>query len=121
MGEDPAELARAESSARRYAARHTSEALELFKRVPSIEDSSVERSKEMFAQWEQEAIASFDEIAQGTDLDSRELHRRRADTISRIASEDALQELAETGLLPEEIAHHAAKTIPGKARAKPSG
>ncbi len=50
-----------------------------------------------------------------------ELRRRRAETLTRFASIEALQELAEAGLLPEEIARHAAQVIPAKASAKARG
>ncbi len=44
-GEDPNELAYAEASARRLAARRTGEALELFECLPGIEEAAVEDVK----------------------------------------------------------------------------
>lgn len=112
LGDDPVELARAEASARRLGARHASEALDLLGRLPNIEPAPIERAKEMFARWEREAVASLDELESEVDAGGRELHRRRVETLSRFASTEALQELSEAGLLPEEIARRAARVFP---------
>ncbi|MDP9457892.1 MAG: sodium:proton antiporter [Actinomycetota bacterium] len=111
-GEDPTGVAYAEASARRLAARRTGEALEEFGRMPGIEASVVETVKETFARWEQEAVASLEEFDREEDQGGRELRRRQADALSRVASADALHELVEVGLLPEEIARRAARAVP---------
>jgi hypothetical protein len=118
LGQDRVELARAEASARRLGARHTTEALDLFKHLPNIESAPIERAKEMFERWEREAVASLEELESEVDTGERDLRRRRAETLTRFASTEALQELTEAGLLPEEIARHAAEAIPTKASAK---
>ena len=111
-GEDPTGVAYAEASARRLAARRTGEALEEFGRMPGIEASVVENVKETFARWEQEAIASLEELDREVGQGGRELRRRQADALSRVASTDALHELVEVGLLPEEIARREARAVP---------
>lgn len=111
-GEDPTELARAEASARRLGARRTSEALGLLERLPNIDAAPIERVKETFARWEEEAVASLEELESGTAAGGRELRRRRAETLARFTCAEELQELAEAGLLPEEIARQAALNIP---------
>ncbi len=110
-GEDPTEVAYAEASARRLAARRTGEALELFERLPGIEPSVIEEVKGMFARWEQEAIASLEELDRRVGQGGRELRRHQAEALSRVAATDALRELAEVGLLPEVIVSRAAEAV----------
>ncbi len=110
-GEDPTEIAYAEASARRLAAKRTGEALEHFERLPNIKPSSVEGAKEIFARWEQEAVASLRELDSEVAEDHRELGRRQAEALSRVASKDALQELVGIGLLPEVVARRAAEAV----------
>ena len=111
MGADPTELAYAEANARRLAARRTGEALELLGRLPNIHPESVRDAKQTFSRWEQEALAELTELDQRVGEESRELRRRQADTIARVASEDALDELARVGLLAEVVAHRAAEAV----------
>jgi CPA1 family monovalent cation:H+ antiporter len=120
-GQDPTELAYAEASARRLAARRTIEELELFERLPNISASSVEDAKETFARWEQEAIASVDELDRGVDHDNRELRRRQAEALSRVAATDALRELSDVGLLPEAIVNRASRGVAADAGEEPDG
>jgi CPA1 family monovalent cation:H+ antiporter len=80
--------------------------------MPGIEASVVENVKETFARWEQEAVASLEELDREVGQGGRELRRRQADALSRVASTDALHELVEVGLLPEEIARRAARAVP---------
>jgi hypothetical protein len=110
-GEDPGQLAYAEASARRLAARRTGEALELFERLPDIEGPTVEKVKETFAGWEQEAIASLEDLDRGVGQGHRELRRRQAESLSRIAVTDALRELAEVGLLPKAMVGRTAQAV----------
>lgn len=112
LGENPTELARAEASARRLGARRTGEALGLLERLPNIDSVPIERVKETFARWEEEAIASLEELEGGTAAGGRELRRRRAETLARFTCAEELEELAEAGLLPEEVARRAALSIP---------
>ncbi len=121
VGEDPTELAYAEASARRLAARRTGEALELFERLPNIAPSAVQGAKQMFARWEQEATTSLTELDSGADPDSRALHRRQAEALSRVASAEALEELAGIGLLPEAVARRAAHVMAAEVNAGPGG
>ena len=110
-GEDPTQLAYAEASARRLAARRTGEALELFERLPDIEGPTVEKVKETFARWEQEAIASLEELDRRVGQGHRELRRRQAESLSRIAVTDALRELADVGLLPKAMVGSTARAV----------
>ncbi len=110
-GEDPTQLAYAEASARRLAARRTGEALELFERLPDIERPTVEKVKETFARWEQEAIASLEELDRRVGQGHRELRRRQAESLSRIAVTDALRELADVGLLPKAMVGRTAREV----------
>jgi CPA1 family monovalent cation:H+ antiporter len=111
VGEDPTEIAYAEASARRLAAKRTGEALEHFERLPNIKRSSVEDAKGIFARWEREAVASLQGLDSGVDKDPRELGRRQAEALSRVASQDALEELVGIGLLPEVVARRAAEAV----------
>jgi CPA1 family monovalent cation:H+ antiporter len=121
VGEDPAELAYAEASARRLAARRTAEALDLFARLPNIKASSVEGAKETFARWEQEAVDSLSELDRSVGRDTHALQRRQAEALSRVASTDALHDLADIGLLPEVIARQAAEAVEAEVSAQPGG
>ncbi len=87
------------------------EVLELFERLPNIKPQSVEGAKEIFASWEREAAASLKELDSGVDKNHRELGQRQAEALSRLASQDALEELVEIGLLPEVVARRAAETV----------
>ncbi len=120
-GQDPTELAYAEASARRLAARRAIEELELFERLPNISASSVEGAKEMFVRWEREAIASVDELDREADHDGHGLRRRQAEALSRVAATDALRELAQAGLLPEAIVNRASRGVAADAGEEPDG
>ena len=61
-GSDPTELAYAEATARRLAARRTGEAFEIFDDLPAIRQETVQRARRTFAEWEQKAIAELDEL-----------------------------------------------------------
>jgi monovalent cation:H+ antiporter, CPA1 family len=115
-GEDPEEIAYTEASARRLAARRAGEALEELERMPGIEEEAVEDVKQTFARWEQEAITSLEELDRRVGEGGRELRRHQAEALARVASTDKLQELAEVGLLPQEMVHRAAQAVTAKER-----
>ncbi|MDP8926261.1 MAG: cation:proton antiporter, partial [Actinomycetota bacterium] len=110
-GEDPEEIAYAEANARRLAARRTGEALEELEQMPGIEEEAVEDVKKTFAHWEQEAVASLEELDRRVGYGGRELRRHQAEALAHVASADKLRELAEVGLLPQEIARRAAQAV----------
>lgn len=111
LGEDASELAYAEATARRLAARRTVEALALFEHLPNVHNEAVAAAKRTFVRWEEEATASLDELdgERARDLDA--LHRRQAAALSRVAASEALGELAEVGLLSAVVARRAAEAV----------
>ncbi|MDP9398809.1 MAG: sodium:proton antiporter [Actinomycetota bacterium] len=111
-GSDPTELAYAEATARRLAARRTTNAFETFDDLPAIRQETVERARRTFAEWEQEAVARLDELDAGWGQDARALRAWQARTLAQAASRRELGELVETGLLPEQ-----AVASPGPAQA----
>jgi CPA1 family monovalent cation:H+ antiporter len=111
VGEDPSELAYAEATARRLAARRTVEALGMFERLPNIRPEVVEEARQTFTRWEREATASLDELDGEEARDLDDLHRRQAEALSRVAATGALDELAEVGLLPAVVARRAAEAV----------
>lgn len=110
LGEDPAELAYAEATARRLAARRTLEALELLEHLPNLRPEAVENARHTFVNWEEQAVAALDELGSGA-ADTRELHRRQAEALCRVAATDALGALSEVGLLSEVVARRAAAAV----------
>ena len=114
LGESPAELAYAEASARRLAARRTGDALEFFTRLPNIKPATVEGAKEVFDRWEKRAeddLGALDERAEHADL-----RRRQVEVLCRVASEDALDELTDLGLLPARLAREASREVAAEMR-----
>ena len=107
---DPTELAYAEASARRLAARRTGETLQLFSELPNIDPASVETVKATFEQWEQRAVERIDDLGHRSG-DAQRLRRRQAEILVRVAAENTLDELADIGLLPERVAREAAQTL----------
>jgi len=111
-GQDPTELAYAEVSARRLAARRAIEALDLFGRLPNVSASSVEGAKDTFRRWEREAIASVEELDREAGGDEEyDIRRRQAEALSRVAATDALRELARVGLLPQMLVDRASRGV----------
>ena len=102
-GSDPTELAYAEATARRLAARRTAEALEIFDRLPAIRPETVEQARRSFAEWEHQAIAELDDLDAHSGRDAGALRARQAKTLTQAASSRELSELVETGLLPEQV------------------
>jgi len=111
IGEDPSELAYAEATARRLAARRTVEALGMFEHLPNVHHESVEEARRTFTRWEREAVASLDELDGEGARDLGALHRRQAEVLSRVAATEALGELTEVGLLPAAVARRAAQAV----------
>lgn len=111
-GQHPTELAYAEVSARRLAARRAIEGLDLFGRLPNVSASSVEGAKEAFRRWEREAIASVEELDREAGGDEEhDIRRRQAEALSRVAATDALRELARVGLLPQMLVDRASRGV----------
>ena len=74
-----------------------------------------------FGRWEQEAIASLEEVGGEIGHGGRELHRRQAEALSRVAATDALREVAEVGLLPEVIVSRAAEAVAAEVSGEQDG
>lgn len=104
VGVDEDELAYAEATARRLAARRCVEALALFARLPNVSEVAVDAAKDVFRRWEAEAMDSLGELFPEADPDGEALRRRLAATLSATAAEDALSALADVGLLSERAA-----------------
>jgi CPA1 family monovalent cation:H+ antiporter len=102
-GTDPTELAYAEATARRLAARRTSDALEIFDSLPAIRPETVDHARRTFTEWERKAVAELEELDTRSGSDARALRARQAHTLARAASSRELTELVETGLLPEQV------------------
>ncbi|MBA2759817.1 MAG: hypothetical protein H0U38_09015, partial [Chloroflexia bacterium] len=58
-----------------------------------------------------EAVAELGELDADVTHDMRQVQHQQAETLIRVTSTEALEELAEIGLLPETMAHEAAETI----------
>ena len=101
-GEDPTDLAYAEATARRLAARRTSDALEVFDDSRALRQETVERARRTVAGWEQEAIEELDHLDSASGADRQSLHVRQVRTLAQAASRRELRELVDTGLLPEQ-------------------
>jgi len=124
IGDDPGAVAFAEASARRLAARRTSEAFEMFTRLPNIGARTIEEARSTFARWEAEAEAQLTELDADVTQDMRQVHHQQAEKLIHMASMDALQDLAEIGLLPARVAHRAAETVADEisyGRTQPDG
>lgn len=114
--ESPEELVFAEASARRLAARRTAEALTLFDRLPNLSPEAVDGARRTFARWEERAVDALAELDARAGRDQRELRRRQAEELSRIASEETLDELAVLGLIPRRAARLAVEAITDEVR-----
>ena len=102
-GDDPTDLAYAEATARRLAARRTGEALAVFDEMPVIGGQTVERVQGTVADWEREAVASLEELDERSGRDASALHAAQARTLARAAARQEVEELVESGLLPERV------------------
>ncbi len=101
-GSDPTELAYAEATARRLAARRTADAFKIFDELPAIRQDTVDRARRTFTEWEQQAVAELDELDTRSGQDGSALHARQVRTLAQAAAARELGELVETGLLPEQ-------------------
>lgn len=115
VGEEPSTLAYAEASARRLAARRTVEALSLFSRLPNVSSGTIDEAQHMFAQWEEKAIRELETLDTDVTHDLGAVRHRQAETLVRIAATDALEQLAEMGLLPKTIAERAGEAVAEEA------
>ena len=61
----------------------------------------------LFARWKEEAVAALREWDKRTDVKTGEVRQRQIEAFSRLAAEDALDDLVEVGLLPAGIAQRA--------------
>ncbi|MDP9359192.1 MAG: cation:proton antiporter [Chloroflexota bacterium] len=111
LGADADELAYAEASARRIAARRTGEALTLFEHLPNVTAAAIKEAKAVFARWERHAVSSLDGLYPDADPGAGEQQRRQAAALGRVAAAEALDELAVVGLLPERVARQAAESV----------
>jgi len=102
-GEDLEGLHYAEASARRLAARHTVQELELFDGLPAIDPGTVRRAKQAFEEWEASAVHQLDELDEDAADTRHELHERQARLLAEAATRRHLDELTRTGLLPPSL------------------
>ena len=103
-GEDEQEMAYAEATARRLAARRTAESLDLFDDLPSVRPEVVQRAREIFRRWEQEAIEQLTAFDERDSAATARLRARQAALLAEAEAARALDELAAAGLLPERLA-----------------
>ncbi len=102
-GSDATDLAYAEATARRLAARRATDAFETFGDLPAIRPETVERARRTFMEWEQRSIDELAELDSRSGEDASTLHARQVRTLAAAASSRELSELVETGLLPAQV------------------
>jgi monovalent cation:H+ antiporter, CPA1 family len=102
-GEDPEELAYAEATARRLAARRTVEALELFDGLPSVRAETAGAARETFRVWEREATERLAALDAADATTTGALRERQAHVLADAEAARALHELVEAGLLPARL------------------
>ena len=118
-GESVESLTYAETSARRLATRRVGEELESFARLPNVRPSAVEKAREIFGRWEEEAVASLSRLDREKRMDEQEFHRRQAEALSRVAALDALRELTEAGLLSESLVSRTSEAVAAEIGRRP--
>ncbi len=101
-GTDPTEMAYAEATARRLAARRTSDAFEIFDGLPAVRAETVERARRTVAEWEEHAVAELAELDSQSGQEAAGLHARQVRTLAQAASNRELEDLIEAGLLPQQ-------------------
>ena len=99
-GSDAEELAYAEATARRLAARRTAEAFQVFDDLSAIRPETVERARATVRRWEREAIDELDELDTRSGRDASALHEQQILTLTHAASNRELRQLVDSGLLP---------------------
>lgn len=102
-GTDPTDMAYAEATARRLAARRTVEALTVFDDVRGVDPTTVDRARRTVAGWEETAIARLDELDTRAGGDRRTVHLAQVRTLARAAANQEIDELVGSGLLPERV------------------
>ena len=102
-GNGPIELAYAEATARRLAARRTADALEIFAASPGIRQETLEHARRTFAEWQQRAVAQMDELDGHSREDARSLLARQVHILAEATASRELAGLVESGLLPEKV------------------
>ena len=114
LGEDLAEVAYIEVSARRLAARKAVEELELFKTLPGVDEHIVDDAKRTFAHWEESAGKRLEILGADVPVDRTVMHRRQAKALSRIAVVEALHDLVTAGVISQAVADAAATRVSGE-------
>jgi monovalent cation:H+ antiporter, CPA1 family len=114
FGEDLTRVAYIELSARRLAARKAAEELEVFKTLPSVDHTNVDKAKETFTHWEQAATARLEALDQDAATDRRTLHRRQAKALTRLAAAEVLKEMVDVGVLSPTVAEQAGLRVTGE-------
>ena len=114
LGEDLAEVAYIEVSARRLAARKAVEELELFKTLPGVDEHIVDDAKRTFAHWEESAGKRLENLGADVSVDRTVMHRRQAKALSRIAVVEALHDLVTAGVISQAVADAAATRVSGE-------
>jgi CPA1 family monovalent cation:H+ antiporter len=104
-GSDPDELAYAEATARRLAARRTADAFDMFDDLSAIRPETVDRARSTIHRWEQEAIDELDELDSRSARGADALHAQQVATLTQAAASRELQQLVESGLLPDQALH----------------
>jgi len=114
LGEDLAEVAYIEVSARRLAARKAVDELELFKTLPSVDEHTVDDAKRTFAHWEESAGKRLESLGADVPVDRTIMHRRQAKALTRIAVVEALHDLVAAGVISQAVAEAAATRVSGE-------
>ena len=102
-GTDPVEMAYAEATARRLAARRTIQTLEVFDDLPGVDHETVERARRTVKQWEEKAIGGLAELDARSETERRAVRVQQARTLARAAGNREIEELVEAGLLPARV------------------
>ena len=111
LGEDLAEVAYIEVSARRLAARNAVEELELFKTLPNVVERNVDDAKRTFAHWEESAGKRLDQLGADVPVDRTIMHRRQAKALTRITVVETLRNLVAAGVISQAVADAAATRV----------
>ena len=114
LGEDLAEVAYIEVSARRLAAHKAVEQLELFKTLPNVDGHTVDDAKRTFAHWEESAGTWLEELGADVPVDRTIMHRRQAKALTRITVVETLDDLVTAGVISQAVADAAATRVSGE-------
>lgn len=102
-GNGPTDLAYAEATARRLAARQTADALEIFAASPGIRQETLQHAQCTLGEWQQRAVAQMDELDGHSPEDAQSLLARQVHILAEAAASRELAGLVESGLLPEKV------------------